>query len=124
MCIRDRDRAYDEILDMEKDIYDHGSLVLKFFVVIDEDEQYERFMARKDNPDKHYKITDEDWRNRDKWDEYIKSMDEMLTRTDVSFAPWIIVEGNQKHYARIKVMEEYLKQARAHLEKIDKNNNK
>ena len=118
------DRAYDEILDMEKDIYDHGSLVLKFFVVIDKDEQYERFMARKDNPDKHYKITDEDWRNRDKWDEYIKSMDEMLTRTDVSFAPWIIVEGNQKHYARIKVMEEYLKQARAHLEKIDKNNNK
>lgn len=118
------DRAYDEMLDMEKEIYDHGSLVLKFFVVIDKDEQYERFMARVDNPDKNYKITDEDWRNRDKWDAYIKAMDEMLARTDIDYAPWIVVEGNQKYYARIKVMEEYLSKARAHLEKFDKNNNK
>ncbi len=113
-------RAYDEMLEMEKQLYDHGSLVLKFFVVIDKDEQYKRFMARENNPDKKYKITDEDWRNRTKWDAYIESMDEMLVRTNVDYAPWIVIEGNQKPYARIKVMEEYLKRAKAHLNKVDK----
>lgn len=117
------DRAYEEMLEMEKEIYDHGSLILKFFVVIDKDEQYSRFMARENNPDKHYKITDEDWRNRGKWNAYIESMDEMLYRTNVDYAPWILVEGNQKYYARIKVMEEYLNRAKAHLEKLDNNKN-
>ena len=115
------DRAYQEILDMEKQIYDHGSLIIKFFVIIDKKEQLKRFMDREKDPDKNYKITDEDWRNRNKWDEYIASMDEMLERTNVSYAPWIIVEGNQKRYARIKVMKEYLRLAKDHLKKIDKN---
>ena len=117
------DRAYDEILEFEKEITDHGSMVMKFFVTIDKDTQYQRFMDRENNPDKNYKITDEDWRNRDKWDVYIEAMDEMLYRTNVDYAPWIIVEGNQKHYSRIKVMEEFLKQAKEHLKKYDKNNN-
>ena len=117
------DRAYDEILEFEKEIADHGSMVMKFFVTIDKDTQYQRFMDRENNPDKNYKITDEDWRNRDKWDAYIEAMDEMLYRTNVDYAPWIIVEGNQKHYSRIKVMEEFLKQAKDHLKKYDKNNN-
>jgi len=98
-------------------------MVMKFFVTIDKDTQYQRFMDRENNPDKNYKITDEDWRNRDKWDAYIEAMDEMLYRTNVDYAPWIIVEGNQKHYSRIKVMEEFLKQAKDHLKKYDKNNN-
>ena len=113
------DRAYGEILDMEKQIYDHGSLVLKFFVTIDKDEQLKRFKDRQRNPDKQYKITDEDWRNREKWDQYIDSMNEMLERTNVDYAPWIIVEGNCKKYARIKVMEEYIKAAQNHLKKLD-----
>lgn len=113
------DRAYGEILDMEKQIYDHGSLVLKFFVTIDKDEQLKRFKDRQRDPDKQYKITDEDWRNRDKWDDYIEAMNEMLERTSVSYAPWIIVEGNSKKYARIKVMEEYIKAAKAHLKKLE-----
>lgn len=117
------DRAYEEILEFEKEITDHGSMVMKFFVTIDKDTQYQRFMDRENNPDKNYKITDEDWRNRDKWDAYIEAMDEMLYRTNVDYAPWIIVEGNQKHYSRIKVMEEFLKQAKDHLKKYDKNNN-
>ena len=95
------DRAYGEILDMEKQIYDHGSLVLKFFVTIDKDEQLKRFKDRQRNPDKQYKITDEDWRNREKWDQYIGAMNEMLERTNSNYAPWIIVEGNCKKYARI-----------------------
>ena len=118
------DRAYEEILDMEKEIYDHGSLILKFFVTIDKDEQLKRFKARENTPDKLYKITDEDWRNREKWDGYIEAMNEMLDRTNVDYAPWIIVEGKQKKYARIKVMKEYLKAAKAHLEMLDKKNKK
>lgn len=117
-------RAYDEMTEFEKQISDHGSLIMKFFVVIDKDEQYERFKARENNPDKLYKITDEDWRNRDKWDAYIEAMDEMLARTDVDYAPWIIVEGNQKKYARNKVMEEFIKRAKAHIDDYDKNNHK
>ncbi|MDU2582874.1 MAG: hypothetical protein E7C82_04115 [Anaerococcus hydrogenalis] len=113
------DRAYGEILDMEKQIYDHGSLVLKFFVTIDKDEQLKRFKDRQRNPDKQYKITDEDWRNREKWDQYIDSMNEMLERTNSNYAPWIIVEGNCKKYARIKVMEEYIKACKNHLKKLD-----
>lgn len=116
------DRAYDEMLEFEKQIHDHGSLVMKFFVTIDKDEQYDRFKARENNPDKMYKITDEDWRNRNKWNEYIEAMDEMLTRTDVPYAPWIIVEGNTKKYARIKVMEEFIRHAKKHLKDYDKNN--
>lgn len=111
------DRAYGEILDMEKNIYNHGSLILKFFVVIDKDEQYKRFKDREKNPDKNYKLTDEDWRNRDKWDAYIKAMNEMLDRTNADYAPWIIIEGNNKKYARIKVMEEFLKYAKKRLGK-------
>ena len=113
------DRAYGEMLDMEKQIYDHGSLILKFFVTIDKDEQLKRFKDRQRNPDKQYKITDEDWRNREKWDQYIDAMNEMLERTNSNYAPWIIVEGNCKKYARIKVMEEYIKAAKNHLKKLD-----
>lgn len=110
------ERAYDEILNLEKQIYDHGGLILKFFVVIDKETQLERFEARENNEDKQYKITEEDWRNRDKWDQYIDAMNEMLDRTNVDYAPWIIVEGNNKKFARIKVMKEFLKHAEAHLE--------
>lgn len=113
------DRAYGEMLDMEKQIYDHGSLILKFFVTIDKDEQLKRFKDRQREPDKQYKITDEDWRNREKWNQYIGAMNEMLERTNSNYAPWIIVEGNCKKYARIKVMEEYIKACKNHLKKLD-----
>lgn len=113
------DRVYGEMIDFEKDLVDNKTLLIKFFVVIDKEEQLERFRAREAEPDKQYKITDEDWRNRDKWDEYIKAMNEMLDRTNVSYAPWIIVEGNDKKYARIKVMEEYLKLAKKFLKDLD-----
>lgn len=110
------DRAYDEINKFEKLLVKNKTMVLKFFVVIDKDVQLERFQAREKVPDKQYKITDEDWRNRQKWDPYIEAMNEMLDRTNPEYAPWIIVEGNDKKYARIKVMEEYLKHAKKVLE--------
>lgn len=122
--IREWERAYDEMLEMEKQIYNHGGLVIKFFVAIDKDTQLERFEDRELEPNKQYKITEEDWRNREKWDDYIEAMDEMLDRTNVDYAPWIIVEGNQKNYARIKVIEEFLRLAKSHLKKFEKQKNK
>lgn len=113
------DRAYDEINQMEKHLHNFGTLVLKFFIYIDKDEQLKRFKARETEPDKIYKLTDEDWRNRKKWDEYIDAMNEMLVRTNTEFAPWTIVEGQQKKYARIKVLETFIKEAREILDKTD-----
>ena len=72
---------------------------------IDKDEQEKRFKERMAIPEKRWKITDEDWRNREKWDQYEEAVDEMLIRTSTTYAPWVIVEGNCKYYARIKVLE-------------------
>lgn len=118
--VNEWDRAYKEMTNMEKEISDHGSLIIKFFLTIDKDEQLKRFKDRERNPDKQYKITDEDWRNRKKWDAYQEAMDEMLERTNKTYTPWIIVGSNQKKYARIKVMEEYVRIAKEHLKKLKK----
>lgn len=98
-------RAYKEINDMERDLANAGAIVLKFWMQIDKDEQERRFRDRQNNPEKQWKITDEDWRNREKWDRYEEAVNEMLLRTDTEYAPWTIVEGNDKYYARIKVLE-------------------
>ncbi len=98
-------RAYTEINQMEQHIANHGAVILKFWMHIDKDEQLARFKARQENPLKQWKITDEDWRNREKWDLYEKAVNEMLFRTNTDYAPWIIVESNSKQFARIKVLE-------------------
>ena len=97
-------RAYKEINDMEKDLYDAGAVVIKFWMHIDKDEQERRFKERQENPEKQWKITDEDWRNREKWDLYEEAVNEMLMRTSTDYAPWVVVEGNSKYYARVKVL--------------------
>lgn len=98
-------RAYSEINNMEAHLASSGAIVLKFWMHIDKDEQARRFKERQETPEKQWKITDEDWRNREKWEEYEKAVDEMLVRTSTEYAPWIIVEANSKYYARIKVLE-------------------
>ena len=98
-------RAYDEIKDMEQQWAEHGFAIAKFWLQIDKDEQLRRFTDRQNDPMKQWKITDEDWRNRDKWDAYEEAVNEMLVRTDTSFAPWTVVEGNNKYYARLKVLK-------------------
>ena len=98
-------RAYREINQMEQNLTDHGVVVLKFWLQIDKDEQERRFKERMEDPEKQWKITDEDWRNREKWDEYVKAVDEMILRTSTTCAPWTIVEANSKYYARIKILE-------------------
>lgn len=79
--------------------------MLKFFIHIDKEEQLARFKAREENPDKRYKITDEDWRNREKWNLYESAINEMIYKTNTSYAPWHIVPGNSKKYARVFVLE-------------------
>lgn len=98
-------RAYKEINDMEKDLHDAGAVVIKFWMHIDKDEQERRFRERQENPEKQWKITDEDWRNREKWDQYEDAVNEMLLRTSTDYAPWVVVEGNDKYYARVKVLK-------------------
>ncbi|NNF16139.1 MAG: polyphosphate:AMP phosphotransferase [Gammaproteobacteria bacterium] len=98
-------RAYNEINDFENQIVDHGILLLKFWLHIGEDEQLERFRKREKSPYKHWKLTEEDWRNRERWDEYEQFGHDVVQYTSTQKAPWIIVEGNDKLHARLKVIE-------------------
>nr|WP_294467569.1 polyphosphate:AMP phosphotransferase [uncultured Sellimonas sp.] len=110
-------RAYKEMNDMEAQLVDSGAIVMKFWMQIDKDEQERRFRERQENPAKQWKITDEDWRNREKWDLYERAVEEMLVKTSTPHAPWIIVEGNNKYYARIKVLETVVDAIRKRLDK-------
>lgn len=101
-------QAYQEINDFEKSLSDQNALVLKFLICISKEEQYLRFMDRQNNPEKSYKLTDEDWRNHEKYYDYVKVMDEMVERTNKAYAPWILIAGTDKKYARIKVLEEFI----------------
>ena len=98
-------RAYNEINEFEKELYDWGAVIIKFWVHIDKDTQLERFNDRQNTPEKQWKITDEDWRNREKWDDYEAAVNEMLKKTSTKFAPWHILESVDKKYARIKALE-------------------
>ena len=97
-------RAYGEINDFEQDLTSHGILLCKYFLHIDKDEQLRRFERRQDIPYKRWKLTDEDWRNRDKWDDYEAAVNDLVQRTSTRTAPWILVEGNDKRFARVKVL--------------------
>ncbi len=98
-------RAYREMNMMEEHLAEEGAVVIKFWMHIDKDEQERRFKERQANPEKQWKITDEDWRNREKWEQYEIAVNEMILKTSTTYAPWIIVEGNNKYYARIRVLE-------------------
>jgi polyphosphate kinase 2 (PPK2 family) len=102
-------RAYREINEMELHLVNSGAVVLKFWLHIDRDEQLRRFREREKTPYKQWKITPEDWRNREKWDVYHAAVDEMLFRTGTSYAPWCVVESNCKLHARVKVIETVIK---------------
>ena len=100
----DWQRAYNEINEFEKELAEWGAVVIKFWVQIDNQTQLERFTDRQNTPEKQWKITDEDWRNREKWDQYEEAVNEMLQKTNTTFAPWYILESNDKKYARIKAL--------------------
>lgn len=98
-------RAYNEINEFEKELSDWGAVIIKFWVQIDKDTQLARFTDRQNTPEKQWKITDEDWRNREKWDLYEVAVDEMLQKTNTTYAPWHVLESNDKKYARIKALK-------------------
>ncbi len=100
-------RAYSEINDFEEELTDHGVILLKFWMHIDKDEQLKRFKEREKTGYKRYKITEEDYRNRENWDNYVEAVNEMVTRTSTEYAPWKLIEANNKYYGRIRVLKEF-----------------
>ena len=98
-------RAYAELNDFEEELTRYRVVVSKFWLAIDKDEQLKRFKAREDTTFKRFKITDEDWRNRDKWDAYEVAVCDMVARTSTPIAPWTLVEANDKKFAHIKVLQ-------------------
>jgi len=98
-------RAFGEIDDFEEQLVRNNVLVVKFWLAISKEEQLRRFKEREQVGFKRFKITEEDWRNREKWDEYERAVCDMIDRTSTDIAPWTIVEGNSKYYARIKVLK-------------------
>lgn len=97
-------RAYKEINSFERQLRDFGAIVAKFWIHISRAEQLRRFEERQKIGYKEWKLTDEDWRNRDKWGLYEEAVEEMLVRTSTRTAPWCLVEGNDKYYSRVKVL--------------------
>lgn len=97
-------RAYREIRCFERQLYDFGTILVKFWVHITQEEQLRRFKEREGNPIKQWKLTDEDWRNRGKWSDYLAAVEEMLESTSTTYAPWTIVPGNNKQTARVKIL--------------------
>jgi polyphosphate kinase 2 (PPK2 family) len=98
-------RAYDEIVELERSLAAEGSVVIKFWLHISEEEQLKRFEKRRDDPLKSWKLTADDWENRRKRPAYLEAIEEMLKRTDHEAAPWELVEADSKRYARVRVME-------------------
>ena len=103
--MREWSQAYGEINDFERILHNDRTSVLKFFLHISSDEQEKRFRERENDPLKTWKLTEEDWRNREKWSEYAIAIDEMLARTSSENAPWQVVAANDKRWARIAILK-------------------
>ncbi len=110
-------RAYQEMNEFEKELSEWGAIILKFWVHIDKDEQLRRFQDRQNTPEKQWKITDEDWRNREKWDLYEGAVNDMLQKTSTEFAPWYIIQSQDKKYARIQAMNILIERIEKELDK-------
>lgn len=106
-------RAYQEINRFEQDLVEHNSVLIKFWLAISKDEQEKRFQAREETPHKRFKITAEDWRNRERWDDYLQAAADMFAHTDTTYAPWHIIATDDKNTARIQILEAILKQLKA-----------
>lgn len=110
-------RAYDEINAIEKMFVDDNQLLLKFWLHITKEEQLVRFEKRKNNPFKNWKLTSEDWRNRKKWEEYEKAINDMIEKTSTTWAPWHLIGSNDKWTARVEVIDIVITAMRQKLQK-------
>jgi polyphosphate:AMP phosphotransferase len=97
-------RAYGEINDFEHELVEAGAIIVKFWLQISPDEQLKRFKAREETAFKRFKITAEDWRNREQWGAYERAVCDMIDRTSTSHAPWTLIEANDKNHARVKIL--------------------
>lgn len=111
-------RAYGEINDFEEQLIKHNTVLVKFWLTITKEEQLKRFKAREEISFKRFKITPDDWRNREKWDAYEAAVCDMVDRTSTEIAPWTIVEANDKNFARIKVLKTLCEHIEAALDKL------
>jgi polyphosphate kinase 2 (PPK2 family) len=98
-------RAYDEIAEFERTLTAEGMILVKFWMHVSAEEQLRRFESRRDDPLRSWKLTDEDWRNRERRKDYERAVEEMLKRTDRPNAPWTVVPGDDKRFARVAVAE-------------------
>jgi polyphosphate kinase 2 (PPK2 family) len=98
-------RAYDEIVQFERGLVMEGVIVVKFWLQVSQDEQLKRFESRREDPLRSWKLIDEDWRNRDKWPQYVAAIEDMFAMTDHDAAPWNVVSGEQKKWARVNFLE-------------------
>jgi len=117
-------RAYSEINDFEEQLVEYGTVLVKYWVHITAHEQLERFRLREVTPHKAWKLTDEDWRNRERWDDYEQAVNDMVERTSTRIAPWALIEGNDKRYARVAVLRALCEQLEAALDKGKKGGKK
>ncbi|MGY3082912.1 polyphosphate:AMP phosphotransferase [Pseudomonas fragi] len=117
-------RAYGEINDFEEQLTAAGAIVVKFWLAIDKDTQLERFQEREEIPFKRFKITEEDWRNREKWDLYRTAVCDMVDRTSTEISLWTLVEANDKRWARVKVLRTINEALEAAFAKRDKHDKK
>jgi polyphosphate kinase 2 (PPK2 family) len=97
-------RAYSEINEFERHLAGAGIVLIKFWIHISFDEQKRRFEDRRKTPHKHWKLTEEDWRNREKWEEYRAAVNDMLLKTSTRTVPWTLIAGNNKNYARVRTV--------------------
>jgi len=111
-------RAYAEINEFERQLVEFGTIVCKFWMHISPDEQLRRFEERQNVPYKAWKLTEEDWRNREKWPRYEQATDEMLLRTSTPAAPWTVVESEDKRFARIKVLRTVVRRLEEELGRV------
>lgn len=112
------ERAYEEINQFEKLLTDDRYIIIKFWIHISSEEQLERFKARQTDPYKHWKLTEEDWRNREKWPAYVKAADDMFEKTNTKNAPWVLIEGNDKKYARIQVLKKTIEHCKRSINQL------
>lgn len=109
-------RAYDEIVQFERNLVLEGLIIVKFWLQVSPDEQLRRFQSRQDDPLRQWKLTDEDWRNRDKLGQYTEAVEDMFAKTDHELGPWHLVSSEQKKWARVTVIETLIERIEAGLE--------
>ena len=115
-------RAYHEIVEFERSLVAEGVILVKFWLQVSKEEQLARFENRRDDPFRRWKLNDEDWRNRDKWDQYTEAIEDMFAKTDHDLAPWDVVSGEQKKWARVAVLETLNRRICEGLERYERDN--